>query len=235
MPKQVLCPYCGSTKLRTLRSGVTRSREEIVALLGGAVDVAEVDTATESVPDVAVVVGTESVLHRVEVRRRRPGLVAFLDFDAELLATRYRAAEQALWMLVRAAHLLMTRPRHETSVLVQTRQPEHEVLLAARDADPGYVVDGERARRRALALPPFTALAELSGEPAAVTAALDALGGLEHRAAGVSVLGPLSRGSDVHALVRAPDAGALSAALAAALPGARAHGRLRAAVDPPRV
>ncbi|MDQ1519919.1 MAG: hypothetical protein QOI55_992, partial [Actinomycetota bacterium] len=27
-PKPVVCPYCGSTRLRTLRSGVTRSREE---------------------------------------------------------------------------------------------------------------------------------------------------------------------------------------------------------------
>jgi len=120
-------------------------------------------------------------------------------------------------------------------VLVQTRQPEHEVLLAARDADPGYVVDGERARRRALSLPPFAALAELSGDAEALTAALDGLRGLEHQAAGVSVLGPLARGTDVHALVRAPDADALSTALAAALPTARAHGRLRAAVDPPRV
>jgi primosomal protein N' (replication factor Y) len=233
-PKPSICPHCGSTRLRTLRSGVTRSREELVALLGG-VEVAEVDAATDVVPDVPVVVGTESVLHRAELRRRRPGLVAFLDFDAELLATRYRAAEQALWLLVRAAHLLMQRERTDGRVLVQTRQPDHEVLTAARDADPGIVVDGERARRRLLELPPFVALAELSGDTAAVTAAVDALRGLDAQASGVAVMGPIVTGTDARALVRAPDRGTLSDALLARAPAARAGGRLRVVVDPPRV
>jgi primosomal protein N' (replication factor Y) len=232
--KPTVCPHCGSTKLRTLRSGVTRAREELSALLGG-VEVADVDTATGEVPDVPVIVGTESVLHRSEVRRRAPQLVAFLDFDAELLAPRYRASEQALWLLVRAAHLLARRPRPETRVLVQTRAPGHEVLVAARDADPAVVTAAERERRTALALPPFVALAELTGESAAVDAAVDELRGLEHQAAGVSVLGPLVTGTETHALVRALDPATLSTALAAATPAARAKGRLRAAVDPPRV
>jgi primosomal protein N' (replication factor Y) len=233
-PKPSVCPHCGSTRLRTLRSGVTRSREELVALLGG-VEVAEVDAATETVPDVPVVVGTESVLHRAELRRRRPGVVAFLDFDAELLATRYRAAEQALWLLVRAAHLLMQRERADGRVLVQTRQTDHVVLVAARDADPGVVVDGERARRRVLELPPFVALAELAGDLPAVAAAVDALRRLDHQAAGLSVLGPIAAGTESRALVRAPMPDALSEALLAVVPAARGDGRLRVVVDPPRV
>ncbi|MCU1426959.1 MAG: replication restart helicase PriA [Actinomycetia bacterium] len=232
--KPTVCPHCGSTRLRTLRSGVTRSREELSALLGG-VEVAEVDTATDVVPDAPVLVGTESVLHRAEVRRRRPLLVAFLDFDAELLAPRYRAAEQALWLLVRAAHLLMQRRRDETRVLVQTRQPDHEVLIAAHDGRPDFVVEGERARRRVLALPPFVALAELSGDAAVLGIALDALRTLDHQAAGVVALGPLAGTKEARALVRAPDADTLADALAATLPAARAHGRIRAVVDPPRV
>jgi primosomal protein N' (replication factor Y) (superfamily II helicase) len=232
--KPTVCPHCGSTKLRTLRSGVTRAREELSALLGG-VEVADVDTATGEVPDVSVLVGTESVLHRAEVRRRAPQLVAFLDFDAELLAPRYRAAEQALWLLVRAAHLLARRPRPETRLLVQTRVPHHEVLVAVRDADPAIVTAAEREHRTTLALPPFVALAELTGEAAALDAAVEELRGLEHQAAGVSVLGPLVTGTETRALVRALDPATLSTALAAALPAARAKGRLRAAVDPPRV
>jgi primosomal protein N' (replication factor Y) len=232
--KPTVCPHCGSTRLRTLRAGVTRSCEELSALLGGA-EVAEVDTSTATVPDVRVVVGTESVLHRAEVRRRRPALVAFLDFDGELLATRYRAAEQALWLLVRAAQLLVLRPRADVRLLVQTRQPEHDVLRAARDADPGIVVAAELARREMLALPPFVALAELSGDAKALDVATEGLRRLEHQAAGVSVLGPLGGGDGARALVRAPDDATLAAAIAAALPDARAAGRLRVAVDPPRV
>ena len=49
-------------------------------------------------PDAAgVYVGTEAVLHRVPAA----DVVAFLDIDAELLAPRYRAAEQAMALLVR--------------------------------------------------------------------------------------------------------------------------------------
>jgi primosomal protein N' (replication factor Y) len=182
-----------------------------------------------------VVVGTASVLHRAELRRRRPAVIAFLDFDAELLATRYRAAEQAFWLLVRAAHLLMQRDRADGRVLVQTRQPDHEVLVAAREADPGVVVAGERARRQVLELPPYVALAELVGDEPAVTTAIDALRGLDHQAAGVSVLGPLASGTEVRALVRAAEPDALSDALLAVVPPARTSGRLRVAVDPPRV
>jgi primosomal protein N' (replication factor Y) (superfamily II helicase) len=233
LPKPVICPHCGSTRLRTLRAGVTRSREELAALLRG-VDVAEVDASIEHVPDAPVLVGTESVLHRAEVRRRAPGLVAFLDFDAELLATRYRAAEQALWLLVRAAQLAMRRGR-DARLLVQTRQPEHEVIVAAREADPSLVVDAERRRREALGLPPFVALAELSGDAPALDAALSELQRFEHQAAGVSVLGPLGDGKDVRALVRAADDATLSTAILGVLPAARGHGRLRVAVDPSRV
>ncbi len=232
--RPTVCPHCGSTRLRTLRVGVTRVREELSALLGG-LDVGEVDAATAEIPDSPVLVGTESVLHRPEVRRRRPFLVAFLDFDAELMAPRYRAGEQALWLLVRAAHLLMQRRRDETRVLVQTRQPDHEVIVAATEARPEFVVEGEMARRRALSLPPFAALAELSGERDAVGAALDGLRALEHQAAGVVALGPLGGTTGARGLVRAPAAESLAAALAAVLPAARAQGRIRVAVDPPRV
>lgn len=229
-----ICPQCGSARRRVLRAGVTRVREELAALLPRA-EVGEVDAATTAVPEVPVLVGTESVLHRPEVRRRRPALVAYLDLDQELLAPRYRAAEQALWLLVRGAQMLAGRPRGTTRLLLQTRQPEHEVVEAVREADPERVTLAEQARRRALRLPPFGGLAELSGAPPAVDAAIELLGGLDVRAAGVSVLGPLpAPGGASRALVRAPDAGVLAGVLSAVMPQARSHGRLRADVDPAR-
>ena len=71
-------------------------------------------------------VGTEAVLHRVT----EADAVAFLDFDQELLAPRYRAVEEALALLARAARLVGGR-RPGARVLVQTRVPNHEVLDAA--------------------------------------------------------------------------------------------------------
>ena len=52
-----------------------------------------------------MVVGTEAVLHRVA----SADAVAFLDFDQELTAPRYRAAEQALALLALAGRVVRGR------------------------------------------------------------------------------------------------------------------------------
>jgi primosomal protein N' (replication factor Y) len=158
-----------------------------------------------------VLVGTEAVLHRVA----RADAVAFLEFDQELLAPRYRAAEEALALLARASRLVGGR---RGRVLVQTRMPHHEVIQAALLADPGRLSVSEAAVRAALGLPPDRALALISGEGADRF-----VQGLEH----VEVNGPDAG----RWLVRAADDDALASALAAA---PRPAGRLRIEVDPAR-
>jgi primosomal protein N' (replication factor Y) len=231
-PDARICLECGSTRLRVLRAGVSRIEEEIAALLPST-RVASVDTATLEVAPADVVVGTESVLHRSEIRDRRPALVAFLDFDQELLAARFRAGEQAMMLVVRAARLLDGRDRRETRIVLSTRQPAHDVVRAAAAADPEVAAAPDRAQRIALGLPPYGALAELIGDVEAVAAACDALGALDLRSAGVQVLGPSATGD--RALVQAPDPEALADALAHAAPLGRRHGAVRVHVDPPRV
>jgi primosomal protein N' (replication factor Y) len=225
-----VCPECGATKLRVIRSGVTRIREELEALVPGRT-VVDVDADTSDVPAADIVIGTEAALHRGAIRRRRPVVVAYLDLDQELLAPRYRAASQAHWLVTRGAQLLAGRPRHETRLLVQTRMPDHAVVRALVDAAPGLVLDSEAEYRRTLGYPPFGALAELSGDDDALLVVVDALNGLDVQATGVQVFGP----TDGHALVTAPDWDNLADALEVALPAGRGIGRVRAAVDPPRV
>ncbi|MGH8974825.1 MAG: hypothetical protein ACRD0C_16685, partial [Acidimicrobiia bacterium] len=227
-----VCARCGGTRMRTLRSGVTRVAEELAALLPG-VTVAMVDAATTEVPPAPVVIGTEAVLHRVD----EAALVAFLDFDQELLAPRFRAAEQALWLLVRAARLVGPRKGGtggDRRVLVQTRLPRHEVLEAAVRGDPGVLAAADALRRRLLDLPPYAALAELTGDaPALAVAAGElALAGIE---ASPSSGTPRTPGGSRGLLVRAADHGQLCDALARALSAARPSGRIRAEVDPLRV
>ena len=115
-----------------------------------------------------VVVGTEAVLHRVP----RADAVAFLDFDSELLAPRFRAAEEALALLARppgswrgpARGAAVTGPRAGCS---------------SRPASPGTPRSWPRCRPipacwppqrprcgAPSGLPPFSALAVVSG-PAA--------------------------------------------------------------------
>ena len=209
-----LCAACGATRLKALRLGVTRVREELEALTRR--PVGEVTADTDDVPDTPILVGTEAVLHR----GGRADLIAFLDFDQELLATRYRAAEQALALLARAGRLTGGR-RRGGRVLVQTRAPDHEVIQAALHGDPTRLAGPELERRRALGFPPASALASVSG-PAAPEL-VERL-----RAQAVDLLGP-----DAGAwLVRAPDHDVLAGALAAA---GRPPGRLRIEVDPLRI
>ena len=114
---------------------------------------------------------------------------------------------------------------------MQTRQPDHEVVRALVHGRPELVTEAEAERRRALGFPPFGALAEVSGDDAAVLATVDVLRGLDAAAASVQVLGP----TDGRALVVAPTTEALADALALAHTAGRALGRVRIAVDPPRV
>ena len=243
--RPAVCLACHGSRFRAVKPGVTKVRDDLAALLPRA-SVVAVEAATfddASVLDselrgADVLIGTEAVLHRAATMvgrsvRPRPGLVGFLEFDQELLAPRARAAEQALWLLVRAARLV--GPRAERGeVLVQTRLTDHEVVRAAATSDPVLVAEAEAARRRVLGYPPFGGLAEVSGEPAAVTAACDALRELTVAATGVGVLGPIADGK--RALVRAPTVSALCDALAGpGVAAARTVGRLRVDVDPRRI
>ncbi|MEA3076053.1 MAG: hypothetical protein QOF60_961 [Actinomycetota bacterium] len=207
-----ICLACGATKMKSLRLGVTRVREELEALAGR--PVGEVTAETGELPTAPILVGTEAVLHRAP----KADLVAFLDFDQELLAPRYRAAEQALALLARAGRLV--GGRHDGGrVLVQTRLPKHEVLDAALHGDPGRLHGPEAERRKLLRFPPFAALALVSGPSAPE---------LIERIEGIEALGP----DDGRWLLRAPSSKALADALAAA---GRPAGRLRIEVDPLRL
>jgi primosomal protein N' (replication factor Y) len=214
--RPVVCARCGATRLKALRVGTARLRDELAAAIGA--DVVEVTASSGGpLPDASVYVGTETALHQVP----EADVVVFADLDAELLAPRYRAAEQAMALLARAARLVGGRAGGGRLV-VQTHVPRHEVLDAVLHADPGRLVAVERERRAALGFPPFRALAAVSGPaaPAFVTA-------LGHPA-GVDVLGP----ADGQWLLAAADHTTLCDALAA-IP--RPPGRLRLSVDPPRV
>ncbi len=217
--RPVVCASCGATALKNLRIGVSRAREELEALLREPVVEVTAETTPAAVAEARVLVGTEALLHRVD------GLtgVAFVDFDQELVAPRYRAAEEALALIVRAGRLVGGRGGDDGGrVLLQTRQPNHPVVRAAVTADVGSWSELEATRRQLLRYPPYAALAEISGVGAADY--MERLG----RPLGLEIRGPV----EGRWLVRAEDHEALADALG---PVERPKGRLRIAVDPLRL
>lgn len=214
--RPMVCGACGGMHLRTVRLGVSRVRDDLEALTGEPVVEVTADTP-ESEIDGRLFVGTEAVLHRVPTA----DVVAFLDFDQELFAPRYRAAEEALALLVLAARMVGGRASGGR-ILIQTTDPEHEVCRAAVTGDPSLVEAAERIRRAELGFPPYRALAEVADQ--AASAFVDRI----PAAAGLSIKGPV----DGSWQVWAPNHRTLCDGLAGV---ERPSGRLRLSVDPPRV
>ena len=168
--RPMLCAGCGSAKLRNVRMGITRAREELEAL--ALRPVADVSAPTVEIPDgVRLFVGTEALLHRIGTC----DAVIFLDFDTELFAPRYRASDESLALIVRAARTLGGRSHGEGGnrprLVVQTRAPDHLVVQAAVRADPSVIREVMRGQREALQLPPFRAIALVEGAGAPIVAA----------------------------------------------------------------
>jgi primosomal protein N' (replication factor Y) len=100
-------------------------------------------------------------LHRV----RRAAAVSFLDIDLHLLAPRLSATEETLALFVRAARLVGGRGAGApwARLQAQTRVSEHPLLQAVTLGEPATVLQEEVAIRRTSGLPPFSALALVSG------------------------------------------------------------------------
>ena len=232
--RPVLCAACGRAAFKNVRMGVTRAREEIQALAlrpvceltGDTIDTAEGAGGLSRDENARVFIGTEAALHRVP----SADTVVFLEIDSELFAPRYRAGEQTLGLLARAARLVSPTIRdgqRQGKILVQTRVPDHEVIRAIVLGDPSRFTDNELVRRRALRLPPAVALAEVSG-PGSGTFAVALRETPENLEKTIEVAGP----ANGPFLVRAPSPEVLATALARC---ERPSERVRVSVDPPRV
>ena len=169
--RPAVCTKCGSGKLAVIKAGVSRLREELAAAAGRRVDeVVEISGGEAANKDQEIdqtrmlFVGTEAALHRV----RNVDTVVFLDIDQEISAPRYRAAEITLSLVVHAARLV-ARKRSGSSnksdglVMIQTMLADHALLRGLASHDLTEFVDEEMLRRKLMQLPPYGALAQVSG------------------------------------------------------------------------
>jgi primosomal protein N' (replication factor Y) len=190
-----------------LERAANRPVTEVVA--GGTSTDGDFDTAGHD-----VFIGTSATLHRLH----RVDVVAFIDFDRELLAPRFLAHEQAMALLAKAARLIGPRSGGGR-ILLQTTLGDHEVVRAALEGDVSILSVADLHRRQSLGLPPFSALALVEGD--GVLECETALSGVE----GVSV----SRHRD-HLLIRTATHQDLSAAWMAIPQAVRSTVRIE--VDP---
>ena len=145
--------------MKNLRLGVTRAVEELEALLNESVTEVTKATTTLDFQKSRIYLGTEAVLHRIDWA----DLVVFADFDQELLAKRYRGEEQAMAQLVRAIRLVNTHGDDTGNVIVQSRQPTHDLFRMVSSGDIEAWCRRESNRRELIKYPPFGHLASISG------------------------------------------------------------------------
>jgi primosomal protein N' (replication factor Y) len=234
--------------LAVIKAGVSRLREELAAAAGRRIDeVVEIsggdaaeknekDKNSEVVDQTKMLfVGTEAALHRV----RDVDTVVFLDIDQEISAPRYRAAEITLSLVVHAARLVARSQREMKSVsatsktsgglvMIQSMLADHALLRGLSSHDLGEFVQGEMSRRELMQLPPFGALAQVSG--AGVEQVADILRN--------NVLLQVSTTNKEAVLVKSSDWVTLANSLSDALTNAATRGkktlRTKIQIDPPR-
>lgn len=188
-----VCGECGSSALSLLRKGVSRAAEEIAAAANRPVRDVTGDTTDAANTTAGIYVGTEAVLHRVA----SADVVAFLDFDNEVFAPTYRAAEHAWSLVILAARLLRSAPN--ARIILQSNDADNPLVREFLDPDPRRILDAETAKRRELSLPPFSHMARVVVDE-------QVSGALVRPPLGIAV----AQTGDNAYLVKADDAGALA-------------------------
>lgn len=154
-----VCSACSSTDLVRLRPGITRLRGELERAANRPVGQVEANDERYDDSSHDVFIGTSAALGRL----RHIDVVAFLDFDRELLAPRFKAHEQAMSLLVRASRLVGSR-KSGGRVLIQTSLVDHDVVRSAVEGNCSLFAEAELRRRKDLNLPPFSVLALVEGD-----------------------------------------------------------------------
>lgn len=240
-----VCPTCKGKQIRHMGAGTERVEEELHRLYPH-IRVARMDVDTTRRKGSHATILNAFGRHQVDVLVGTQMITKGLDFpevtlvgvvlaDTSLNLPDFRAAERTFQLVTQVAGRA-GRGSKPGRVVVQTYQPDHYSLLAAREHDFAAFYRQEIAFRQSLGYPPFANLIHLviSGEDEGrVQGTAAAIGALltEHHFAG-EVLGPAPaplprlRGMHRHHLVlKGPDLSAMVRDARAAF--ASGHGRWR--------
>ncbi len=189
------CPSCGGTDLVPVGLGTERIEQALPVLLPKNIPVLRVDRDTtrgkHALPRLFAQVHEGGPLVLIGTQMLAKGhhfphvtLVGILDADSGLLSADFRAVERLAQVLVQVAGRA-GRADKPGRVLVQTRQPDHPLLVRLLRAGYDAWAKDALAERRLAELPPFSSLALLRAEAARETTALDWLENLKVAAAGL--------------------------------------------------
>lgn len=148
------CPQCRGSYLRSMGMGIEKLESEVHRYYPY-VRVAVIDKDSKAVPaGTDVVLATSAILSGASTFA--PDLVAVLQYDNEINRSDFRCSHKALSILIRL------RQMAKEKLIVQTRNPDDQSILAARTLDFAKFLDMELNNRKELGLPPYKQLAALT-------------------------------------------------------------------------
>ncbi len=228
-PQAKVCPACGSKYIGGFRAG-TQKIEELVKKRFPQARVLRMDYDTTRTKNgyeqilsafangqADILVGTQMIVKGHDFARVT--LVGILAADLSLGVSDYRAAERTFQLLTQAAGRA-GRGEAPGEVVIQTYQPDHYAIQAAKEQDYEGFYEQELAYRRLMCYPPvwnLLLIAVSSPQEAQADACSEALGTrLKERHPGLSVIGPaeaaIARVNDIYRralYVKCPDYGPL--------------------------
>ncbi len=193
-----VCVACGRTAFRSLKAGTAGLCTQIERSTGTRPVEVTAETPLEALAG-GLFVGTEAVLRRVD----HADTVIFCDIDRDLGAPRITAPREVLADVARAARVVGARG----SVVIQTRDVSHPVVVALTSPDPDAAVAeylaGDVATREALGLPPFSTLVTISATRPLALVDAPALEGVDWSVDRESLVARVGSPPDVTAVVDA--------------------------------
>ncbi|MCB9757109.1 MAG: primosomal protein N' [Candidatus Omnitrophica bacterium] len=152
LPK--MCPQCNGSYLRSTGTGIEKLESELARIYPQA-QVATFDRGAKTFSKQSnLMIATAAVmpfLHRAHF-----SLIAVLDFDGEINRIDFRASSRVFSLLIRL------RQAAGEKLLVQTRSPKHESIVAAASLDADTFYRKELKVRRELNLPPYAQVMALA-------------------------------------------------------------------------
>lgn len=164
-PVPAKCPDCGSKFIRYAGAGTEKVEEEVKRIWPDAgVDRFDIDTASAADDPARVIsdfqqgrtdilVGTQLLAKGLDFRN--VGLVGVINADVSLNIPDYRSSERTYQLITQVAGRA-GRKGGESSVLIQTYDPESDVIREAAAGDYEEFYESELAHRSIMNYPPYS-------------------------------------------------------------------------------